>query len=468
MKSISCFLLLLLLPAIVLAEQDWEFMSPERPPDPGFGHTLSKYAPDKILLFAGRSGQVLKNDLHRFTRNNPEVWNKIDVPGFSPPPRYDHAVWVFNGKMYVFGGMGSTQPLHDLWRYDPEGNIWEELLPGPIRPSPRYGHATEVTEDGSVYISGGIDAAGNRLIDLWIMNPDYTFTPLQSNIYHTSHHKIHKSGDTLFLLGNHGVTSRYSISTNTWEHEDIGPPLNGYFGSSVVRADDSNAGHATKRIHQKGVAEETSSTLRIYLFGGLTLDNQESDRVYVFNPSDRSWTELAERMPIPLHSSASVAINDNKILVFGGISGGLPVNATMLFSPAAASPPIPAITANGHGGMITITPSEALSVNIAMDPGSGSGQTADWWLIGDFPFGLYFFDLAQSWQPGLNLTWQGALFAFSDLAVLNATGLPEGTYTFYFGIDRTANGIMNVESLVYDVVQVKVRTTPSRESLNIE
>jgi hypothetical protein len=122
--------------------------------------------------------------------------------------------------------------------------------------------------------------------------------------------------------------------------------------------------------------------------------------------------------------------------------------------------PVPDIKANGSDGPVTLSPSEALSVTIALDPGTQGGGHADWWIAASSPFGWYHYGVtggAMSWLPGLSFTYQGPLFAIPGFQVLNIPQPLPGTYVFYFGIDMNANGSLDTGQLHYDSVNVDVK-----------
>jgi hypothetical protein len=120
--------------------------------------------------------------------------------------------------------------------------------------------------------------------------------------------------------------------------------------------------------------------------------------------------------------------------------------------------PVPDIKANGSDGPITITTGDNLSVTIELTPGNFSGYNADWWVLADTsPFGWYYYNVnTGSWFPGVIVTYQGALFNLPSYGVLNTTGLPTGTYTFYFGVDGNMNGTIDMGQIVYDGVEVTI------------
>lgn len=102
--------------------------------------------------------------------------------------------------------------------------------------------------------------------------------------------------------------------------------------------------------------------------------------------------------------------------------------------------PVPDVRVNGSNGPVTIPQGDNLTVTITLNPGSNSGENADWWVVINTPFpppnDWYHYDLISGWMPGLNYTFQSSLFNLTPpFEVLNVTGLPVGAYTFYFGVD---------------------------------
>lgn len=135
--------------------------------------------------------------------------------------------------------------------------------------------------------------------------------------------------------------------------------------------------------------------------------------------------------------------------------------AFMLTDTVFAVDPVPDIKANGSNGPITITTTDNLSITIELNPESGLGNKADWWVAAFTPFDWYYYDViggSCSWIPGLSVTYQGYLFDLSLFTVLNMLGLPVGTYTFYFAVDTNMNGNLDFDQLYYDSVAVNVKS----------
>lgn len=132
----------------------------------------------------------------------------------------------------------------------------------------------------------------------------------------------------------------------------------------------------------------------------------------------------------------------------------------LLAAVAANGQPIADITANGSNGPLTITTGDVLQVSISLEAGSAVGTNADWYLAANTPVGWYYFNAdSGSWREGVAVSYQGALFNLPAVEVLNISGVPTGSYTFYFGVDTVMNGALNSEQLYYDLCIVAVAET---------
>ena len=119
--------------------------------------------------------------------------------------------------------------------------------------------------------------------------------------------------------------------------------------------------------------------------------------------------------------------------------------------------PVPDIKANGSDGPVYLAPNDNLSITVGLNPASHPGENADWWVVADTPFGWYYYNVSGGyWIPGFFVTYQGPLFDLTPVEVLNITGLPVGTYTFYFGVDMVMNGSLDYDELYYDSVVVNI------------
>ena len=135
--------------------------------------------------------------------------------------------------------------------------------------------------------------------------------------------------------------------------------------------------------------------------------------------------------------------------------------------PVPVSSPVPDIKVNGSDG--PVTPTGNLSVTVALDPGSRSGENADWWVAANVSGtsiidGWYYFDLsafgfvpAGASPSNLLVTLQGQLSNLPTVGIFDipVSAIPSGTYTFYFAVDMTMNGLLDGE-LFFDFVVVNI------------
>jgi glucose/arabinose dehydrogenase len=113
--------------------------------------------------------------------------------------------------------------------------------------------------------------------------------------------------------------------------------------------------------------------------------------------------------------------------------------------------PVPDIDVNGSDGSVTITPTDTLSVTIALDPGSHVGENADWWLI------ILYQPPSGSWEYLTHSTFQSPLFDLPPTEILNTTELPSGySFAFFWGVDMLPDGLIN-DPLYIDLVIVNVQ-----------
>ncbi|MCG2661845.1 MAG: hypothetical protein L6437_16570, partial [Kiritimatiellae bacterium] len=123
----------------------------------------------------------------------------------------------------------------------------------------------------------------------------------------------------------------------------------------------------------------------------------------------------------------------------------------------------PEVTINGASGHVSLYRGDTLSFKIFLM--ATSDLNADWWVMAAFPGGAWYYYDAYTgeWNPiagEFTPTYQGALFDFlAPIEILNisTTWLPVGTYVFYFAVDTTMNGYLDLPlNLVYDSVTLKL------------
>jgi hypothetical protein len=130
------------------------------------------------------------------------------------------------------------------------------------------------------------------------------------------------------------------------------------------------------------------------------------------------------------------------------------------WDPSAA--PTPGIQANGSAGPVTVTAGTPVAIQLAMSSGGNYGQSSDWWVVEITPAGtIRYLDLAQGSMADMPAgtlvpTYQGGLFDFGYVQILNLSDLSEGTHQFYFGVDLDQNGWLDGGNLYYGWTVVTV------------
>ena len=125
---------------------------------------------------------------------------------------------------------------------------------------------------------------------------------------------------------------------------------------------------------------------------------------------------------------------------------------------AQANSAVPNIRLNGMDGTVTLTSGSTLLATVQLEAGDQVGEMAEWWITVETPMGWYYYAYPDGWylsQNGMESlvpAYEGALSTMTKpLEVLRMTGLPTGTYRFYFGVDMVADGFMDLNTMVYDM-----------------
>ena len=144
-----------------------------------------------------------------------------------------------------------------------------------------------------------------------------------------------------------------------------------------------------------------------------------------------------------------------KKIMGGLLAVGLCVN----IHAAQAAGEFLAIRANGGTGVVTQQIEASLSVTIEISSGDYTGIPADWWILAEASGNWFYFDLASGFTPGFAVSYQGGLQSLPAYEILRMSGMPDGAYNFFFGVDTIVNGQVDADALVYQGVTVVVQTS---------
>lgn len=124
----------------------------------------------------------------------------------------------------------------------------------------------------------------------------------------------------------------------------------------------------------------------------------------------------------------------------------------------------PCIWANEMDETVAVSQGSNLTVEVEINPDIYEGVNADWWVVALAGSSWFYMDNTGSWrQYDGNLSncrpvYQGALFDLPATEVLNITGLPPGSYTFWFAVDYPMDGMLDLDGPIWaDSVDVIVQ-----------
>jgi N-acetylneuraminic acid mutarotase len=143
------------------------------PPGPCNMHSAD-YIPPKseVYVFRGGNGREYLNDLHALNVSTYE-WRRVETAGNPPQQRANHssAVLEYNNQceLFIFGGWNGTERLNDIYILDTESNTWTEPRVGGIKPHPRAG-MTLTALRGRLYLFGGSGTSSKCFDDLQILD----------------------------------------------------------------------------------------------------------------------------------------------------------------------------------------------------------------------------------------------------------------------------------------------------------
>jgi len=142
-------------------------------------HTACLFNTNKIVVYGGIGGTYFCNDVFIFTiisENQKEISLNIEkIPmGNESLGRYKHSSEIIGDKMYVFGGsLVRTAQYNELWCLNLKDFKWTECEQKGDIPPPRYRHKSFLFEN-KMYIFGGLQGwvKEENLNDLFCLDLD--------------------------------------------------------------------------------------------------------------------------------------------------------------------------------------------------------------------------------------------------------------------------------------------------------
>jgi hypothetical protein len=266
------------------------------------------------------------------------------------------------------------------------------------------------------------------------------------------------TGDVPEGSGNGAANALWTQDSNLWGTRPatrdgfVAWPPPGYVPYQVVYArwslsmKNANFSGATVSMTENG------SPISVTVDQRMSVQNSAPENSIVWRP-----VNLADSYVWPKPSSdTAYAVNINNVVV-GGSARNYSYTVRV-FDPQTGGvvTPTPSIFANGSGGPITISRSTAVTVSVALNPGSYLSQNGDWFLWVNHGSIWYTYNLNGSFSPGTRTTYQGPLASLGTRTLFSVPSLPAGQFVVWFGVDTLMNGVRDTGKDYWDSVTVNV------------
>lgn len=360
--------------ATVETVEHWAPMPISAPAARGGSGWIADLPHNRLVLFGGQitaGGQVTPlNDTWRFDLTT-HTWEPLATFGTLPPARYRHTVICDapRHRMLVYGGLGVSGYLNDVWSLDLDTATWSQIVSSgeipaararhnavydPLRDrmvvfggnegtvmsdtlhaldlatltwsriTPKQSAPTPRQAAGMVYNSisdrlvlfGGQDTSG-LLSDVWVFNfPDSTWNKLNpTGLYPTPRYDISAAYDSLnnqvLIFGGSDLTQ----SNNDVFALSLAPPQ--VWGKLVL------SGTAPAPRGQSAVLPVLLNN-RLWLSGGESTDSTYFSDSFALNVANTLWEAVPDSGNPPPIRMACMAIDDiahDRMVFFGGWTG---------------------------------------------------------------------------------------------------------------------------------------------------
>jgi N-acetylneuraminic acid mutarotase len=245
-------------------------------------------------------------------------WDLPDRLATRPAPGNHHAAEVWEGKLYLFGGLDAGEGMVQI--FDPAQNRWAF---GPPLPS-AAGSIASALIGSQIYLAGGIGDHGTSDSAYRFDPAAGTFTPIAPMPRPRNHTAAATDGRRFFLFGGRGPGSGdhnqvangfddvqiYDPATNTWQISGEG-----------------QAAPAPLPQARGGMGKAVWDGREFWVFGGETLDGPGADRhgvydrVDIYDPAANRWRS-GPPMPAARHGVFPVLVGNRIVLVGGGTRAG--------------------------------------------------------------------------------------------------------------------------------------------------
>lgn len=231
---------------------------------------------------------------------------------------HHHAAEVFNGKLYLIGGLGSGAGKVQI--YDPATNTWQLGNDMPFA----AGSSSSALINGEIYVAGGIVSSTttnqvakyNPTTNAWTM-----LAPMKQGRNHTA---SATDGTKLYVFGGRGAGSGdANVVANGFDTVQIYDPATNTWVSSL------DAGSTLAKLPQArgGMGKAAYLNGEFYVMGGETEAGTGAtaqnvyNRVDIYNPKTNTW-RLGNAMPTARHGIFPTVYAGEIFVAGGGVQSG--------------------------------------------------------------------------------------------------------------------------------------------------
>lgn len=190
-------------------------------PTPRIGHTIV-FVPgttNYLYMFGGRDSSAnYYNQLWNYNLST-NKWTLLSPSGTLPTARSEHAMFYYNGLIYIYGGWNGTTYYDDLYSYNPtSGNAWTLVTTtgGATTGTHsilRYGFGYAI-QGSKLYVFGGMVAGSvNHCVLILSLTTPFTWTNNAHNLPSARYRLsavTNSAGTDIYLYG--GATTTASLS----------------------------------------------------------------------------------------------------------------------------------------------------------------------------------------------------------------------------------------------------------------
>ncbi len=295
-----------------------------------------RFGPDLSVALGETAGGIINDVLYVVGEGNDNTlaydlaagtWNSPGSLSQRPFPGHHHPAVVFDGKLYLMGGL-SDGAEGKIQIYDPNTDNWTLGTDMPWA----AGAGNAVLIGNEIYVCGGI-VGSSTVTDCARYNPvTDSWTTLASMPAGRNHAGHATDGQRLYIFGGRGPGSGDgNVVANGFSNVQIYDPQTDTWESS----DDSGSTLAPLPQARGGMGQSLFYRGEFYVMGGETSSGAGAtpvktyDRTDIYNPQTNTWRD-GPPMPVGEHGICPVLHDDQIYLGGGGVIAGFSQSTNFL------------------------------------------------------------------------------------------------------------------------------------------